>query len=137
MRASCSLFIKILLPYGHVVSRSDGVSKSVIKRAKTEMREKEHAKTFQAAGGLSVSKGIGKNNKPSGGKINRPVFAVGGLDADMHDWSGASKPMKEKKNKKNAGKEKEFTEFDSSKRLRKGGKLGNKAFKSKGKHKRR
>ena len=111
----------------------DGVTKSSIKRQKSDLREKEHSKTFQPAGGLSLKDD--KKKKSAGNKkIRRPIFAVGGLDADMHDWSGSK--AADKANKK-AKPQKEFTDFDPEKRLRKSGKVSNKAFKSKGKHKRR
>lgn len=116
-----------------MLEETDGITSASIKKVKSEAREKEHAKTFKPAGGLSM----GQNSKPgsaAGGKVRRPVFAVGGLDADLHDWIGGAKIEKASKKRK---VEKEFTEFDASKRLRKGGKLGNKSFKSKGKFKRR
>eukprot|EP01036_Dinobryon_divergens_P058211 gene58211-77677_t len=54
-------------------------------------------------------------------KIRRPQFAVGGFDQDMHDWNGSEgKKLSKKKQAQRA--EKEFTEFDPNKKLKKGGK---------------
>jgi ATP-dependent RNA helicase DDX27 len=68
-------------------------------------------------------------------KVSRPKFAVGGIDQDL-----LFEPSKDKVSKrvsKQLAKEKDFSEFDPNKRLKKGGKLGNKSFKSKSKFKRR
>ena len=72
-------------------------------------------------------------------KVVRQKIAVGGLDQDMVEWGGSagSSGGMSKKQIKKAAMEKEFTEFDANKRLRKGGKLGKSSFKSKSKFKRR
>ena len=69
-------------------------------------------------------------------KVARPKFAVGGSDQDLF----GSEPTNGKVGKhvmKQLAKEKAFTDFDPNKRLRKGGKLGSKSFKSKSRFKRR
>jgi superfamily II DNA/RNA helicase len=80
-------------------------------------------------------------------KVVRQSFAVGGLDQDYVDWGmggsgsagshGGSKGGMTKSQIRQAAREKPFTEFDATKKLRKGGKVANKAFKSKSKFKRR
>ncbi len=75
-------------------------------------------------------------------QIIRPRFAVGGLDQDLMDGDGGvgGKSMSKKMEKvmlRKDGGGKEFSEFDPSKRLRKGGKIGNTSFKSKSKFKRK
>mmetsp|Transcript_17402 Transcript_17402/g.17488 ORF Transcript_17402/g.17488 Transcript_17402/m.17488 type:complete len:764 (+) Transcript_17402:55-2346(+) len=73
-------------------------------------------------------------------KLLRPKVAVGGYDQDLNEWSGGNdggKKLSKKKQRLAAMKDKEFTEFDPSKKLRKGGKVGKASFKSKGKFKRR
>jgi hypothetical protein len=50
---------------------------------------------------------------------------------------GGSKGGMTKTQIRQAAREKPFTDFDAAKKLRKGGKVGNKAFKSKSKFKRR
>lgn len=71
-------------------------------------------------------------------KAKRPIFATGGLDQDMYSWSGGGSGMKTlSKKKEKLSKEKEFSDFDPTKRLRKGGKIGHSSFKSKSKFKRR
>jgi len=90
----------------------------------------------------------GKDKLPlSKMKVVRQSFAVGGLDQDYVDWgmgtpgsaasSGGSKGGMTKGQIRQAARDKPFTEFDSSKKMRKGGKVGVKAFKSKSKFKRR
>lgn len=79
-------------------------------------------------------------------RVVRQNVAVGGLDQDFYAW-GASAAAGEgaggggigmsKRQLKAAAREKPFTDFDASKTLRKGGKKGAKAFKSKAKYKRR
>jgi len=89
----------------------------------------------------------GGNNK---WKVVRPSFAVGGLDRDFEDWGGSSGAGKggggggpgesagmSKSQIRRAAQDKPFTDFDPTKSLRKGGKLGTKSFKSKSKYKRR
>lgn len=102
---------------------------------KEELREKEHSKFVRPAGGLSTH--LKESHKAGSKKVSRPIFAVGGLDKDMAEWSGSAKTGDVTKRDKKQKPEKEFTDFDPTKRLRKGGKVANKAFKSKGKHKRR
>ena len=71
-------------------------------------------------------------------KVVRQKFAVGGLDQAQLDWAGSTSSSRlSKRDKKGAGKEKEFTDFDPTKKLRKGGKNSSNAFKSKKKYKRR
>ncbi len=62
-----------------------------------------------------------------------------GIDHDMFDWGGDSSggTGMSKKQLKLAVQKETFTDFDSSKRLRKGGKVGTSSFKSKSKFKRR
>jgi hypothetical protein len=80
-------------------------------------------------------------------KVVRQSFAVGGLDQDFVDWgmgangssktAGGSQGGMTKGQIRQAARDKPFTEFDSAKQLKKGGKVGNKSFKSKSKFKRR
>jgi ATP-dependent RNA helicase DDX27 len=82
---------------------------------------------------------LNKGRKPgagSNGLIKRQTFAVGGLDQDMLNWGAGGVKLSTKSSKKRQAEE-EFTEFDPNKRLRKQGKLGKHAFKSKAKYKRR
>ena len=103
------------------------------KKAKTEQASKQKDRT---AGELGGGKKIKFTNGTS--KVVRPKFAVGGLDYDSVDWGGSSAGSGvSKKQLKRESREKEFTDFDANKKLRKGGKVANKAFKSKGKYKRR
>jgi hypothetical protein len=79
-----------------------------------------------------------KKKKEEDAPKKRPVFAAGGLDQDLYSWGGGSstgKTLSKKKLKLSA--EKEFTDFDPTMRLRKGGKKGHSSFKSKAKFKRR
>jgi ATP-dependent RNA helicase DDX27 len=113
---------------------SEGPSRGSVKEMKEEIRDKVLSKSNVAAGGLSTN--MRESHKTGSKKVHRPVFAVGGLDQDMAEWSGKGETSKDRKK---AGKkdEKEFTEFDPNKKLKKGGKTGTNAFKSKAKHKRR
>lgn len=104
-----------------------------VKRMKETLREKEVAQRSRPAGGLSTH--IKETHKKGAQRVHRPVFAVGGLDQDMAEWSGKGDVAARKSKKKK--EEKDFTDFDPSKRLRKGGKVGHNSFKSKGKFKRR
>lgn len=80
-------------------------------------------------------------------KVVRQSFAVGGLDQDYVDWGmgsagsasaqGGSKGGMTKGQIRQAAHEKPFSDFDATKKLRKGGKLGHNSFKSKSKYKRR
>jgi len=120
-----------------------------VKSAKTLLREKE-----ASASGLTHvyqdNESLGsmtlKNRRTKDGKIKRQAFATGGLDADMKQWgmlSGAEMAGSSA-SRKGAGKYasreekelKEFKEWDNNKKQL-GKKKGNKAFKSKAKHKRR
>lgn len=93
-------------------------------------------------------------NKKKGGKakagelkVVRQSFAVGGLDQDYVDWGlgaggsaasqGAGQGGMSKSQIRQVAREKPFTEFDATKKLRKGGKQGHSSFKSKSKFKRR
>lgn len=78
-----------------------------------------------------------KKGAPGGKKekIYRPKVALGGLDAEL--YGDSSDPFRGRKSSKVRVNPKEMTEFDPLKKLRKGGKLGNKSFKSKAKFKRR
>lgn len=80
--------------------------------------------------GLMSTIGLHRNKK-----VARPKFAVGGADQDFFSNEDDGKVSKHVI--KQLAKEKEFTEFDPEKRLRKGGKMANKSFKSKSKFKRR
>lgn len=71
------------------------------------------------------------------GLVSRPKFAVGGLEQD-DVWGGAKrsdKPSKKVQAQLKAAAD--FTDFDASKKLRKGGKQSTNSFKSKKKFKRR
>jgi hypothetical protein len=70
------------------------------------------------------------------GKVIRPKIAVGGIDQDLLGWGSPSGSGLSKKQIKLAQRE-EFTPFDVTKQLRKGGKIGSSSFKSKKKFKRR
>ena len=75
-------------------------------------------------------------------KVVRQSFAVGGLDQDYVDWGmgsagSASAQGGSKGQIRQAAREKPFSDFDATKKLRKGGKLGHNSFKSKSKYKRR
>jgi len=103
------------------------------KRMKNAAREKvENVKKLTATelGGGKTVKGTNK--------VIRPKIAVGGLEQDMLDWGGSNGSGGiSKKQKKADARAKEFVDFDPEKRLRKEGKIGRKAFKSKSKFKRR
>jgi ATP-dependent RNA helicase DDX27 len=73
----------------------------------------------------------------SKGKAFRPKFAVGGIDPDIISWGEGKTSSLSKKESKKLRMEKEFTDFDPNKRLKKGGKSGTSSFKSKAKYKRR
>ena len=65
----------------------------------------------------------------------RPTAAVGGLDADIY---GQSRDIfRGRKGSQLKERLEDFKEFDPAMRLRKGGKLGKGAFKSKARYKRR
>ncbi len=73
-------------------------------------------------------------------KISRPKIAVGGFDQDLNNWNSSFSGEKKLSKKKLALKkqhEKDFTEFNPSMMLKKGGKPGTSSFKSKSKFKRR
>ena len=103
---------------------------SAPKRAKMTAREKELEIRDRSVADMTQAK------KTREGKVIRQTFAVGGLDQDMYEWGGGSMGDKESKKKKRAV-EKELTDFDPDKKLRKQGKVGRAAFKSKSKFKRR
>ena len=102
-----------------------------------ESKKDEAAKLKErAAGDVFPGKKIKFTNGTH--KIIRPKFAVGGLDQDMMDWGGSSSGSGlSKKQIKQDSKEKDFTEYNPDKKLRKGGKIGASSFKSKSKFKRR
>jgi hypothetical protein len=112
--------------------------KVAAKKLKASDREKELKERDKTGSEL----GLRRKNKKSdtGAKIFRPVIAVGGLDQDMSEWRGGStggtggKGLKRQLKKE---REEQFTEFDPNKKLRKQGKLGRQAFKSKSRFKRR
>ena len=94
-----------------------------------KVKERKLPEYYEA--GLLSTIGLHQNKK-----VSRPKIAVGGSDQDLF----SSEPVQGKVSKhvlKQLEKEKAFTEFDPNKRLRKGGKLGSKSFKSKGRFKRR
>ena len=106
------------------------------KKFKKAVIEQETKKQDRTAGELGGGSKIKFTNGSS--KIVRPKFAVGGLDHGDTDWGGSSTSSGiSKKQLKRDSREKEFTDFDATKVLRKGGKISNKAFKSKSKFKRR
>jgi hypothetical protein len=125
------------------------------KRAKVALRDKVESQKEKSAGEIAMKRiyvadersvkpvdNSEENKKPVKEKkilkVVRQKFAVGGLDQDMLDWGGSEVGGKlSKKQMRMLNSEKEFSEFDPNKKLRKGGKTGNKAFKSKSKFKRR
>lgn len=111
--------------------------KAVSKKAKVTSREEDKRRKDAALLGVKLSGETKPNHKNEHGKTVRQKFAVGGLDQDMMEWGGegGGKGMSKKEIRK--AKENEFTDFDASKRLRKGGKIGASSFKSKKKFKRR
>lgn len=103
-----------------------------MKRVRVESSNRSTTKEGEADGVQDGDTESGKTHKM---KVVRQKFAVGGLDQDMADWAGgADAPHMSKKQQK---KEKEFSEFDPNKRLKKGGKGSSAGFKSKSKYKRR
>ena len=102
---------------------------------KESKREEAERLKERAAGDVFTAKKIKFTNGTT--KIIRPKFAVGGLDQDLMDWGGSSSGGLSKKQMKQDAKEKDFTEFNPDKKLRKGGKIGASSFKSKSKFKRR
>lgn len=105
---------------------------SAIKRVKLATRSK--AEEYKSKTPAEI--GLKKNSKNE--KVRRPIIAVGGLDHDMHDWSGGGGAGKSnKKAAQRDARDRKFSEFDPNKKLRKGGKLTKQSFKSKSKFKRR
>lgn len=103
---------------------------------KEAKREEAEKLKDRAAGDVFAGKKIKFTNGTH--KIIRPKFAVGGLDQDLMDWGGSSAGSGlSKKQMKQDAKEKDFTDFNPEKKLRKGGKIGASSFKSKSKFKRR
>lgn len=98
-------------------------------------------------GGQKLGKGKAPGKQKVQMKVVRQSFAVGGLDQEYMDWGmgasgtaatqGGSKGGMTKTQIRQAARERPFTDFDASKKLKKGGKVGVKAFKSKSKFKRR
>lgn len=93
----------------------------------------------KSAGELAMKRvTIKDDDSRSHQKVVRQKFAVGGLDQDLYAWGSSSSVVaKAPSRKQQKEREKEFTEFDPNKRLKKGGKIGKSSFKSKGKFKRR
>jgi hypothetical protein len=112
-----------------------GAVNSAPKKYKKGQAEQEVKKADRSAGDLGGGKKIKFTNGTS--KIVRPKFAVGGLDYDSVDWGGSSASSGVSRKQMKREREKEFTDFDPTKTLRKGGKVSNKSFKSKAKFKRR
>jgi hypothetical protein len=88
------------------------------------------------------TKSSSKKGQETKMKVVRQSFAVGGLDQEYMEWGmsgngGSAKVGMTKQQIRQAAREKPFTDFDANKKLRKGGKVGAKAFKSKSKFKRR
>lgn len=112
--------------------------RAAAKMNKLGEREEERRRKDFNTGDVKLSGERKQNHKDAHGKIVQQKFAVGGLDQDMADWGGQGDggPLS-KKAKRTLAKEKEFTDFDGSKRLKKGGKAGAAAFKSKKKFKRK
>jgi hypothetical protein len=109
--------------------------KTMAKRSKVAHRNQAEERKDKSLAELDAKKG---KKKLSDGrtKIMRPKFAIGGIDQDMSEWGEGGGSVSKKLLKKDA-RQKEFTDFDPEKRLRKGGKVGKSSFKSKAKFKRR
>lgn len=125
---------------GEAKSRDEDarMMRAAAKKNKVQTREEEKRRKDLTTGDIKLGGERKQGHKDAHGKIVRQKFAVGGLDRDMADWGGSSEdgPLS-KKAKRTLAKEKEFTDFDGSKRLKKGGKAGAAAFKSKSKFKRK
>lgn len=120
------------------VEENDQDMKVAAKRLKVSDREKEQKERDKTGSELGLHRKSKKSDTDA--KIFRPVIAVGGLDQDMNEWRGGGKGGtggKGLKRQLKKEREEEFTEFDPNKKLRKGGKLGKQAFKSKSRFKRR
>jgi len=125
--------------------------KSVAKKAKDQVQQKEMGRREKTAGELAMktmtllvndndfddSRKKAKNEQTKE-KIVRHVRPVGGLDNFLNEgneWGANSSAAKKKRQRED--KEMEFTDFDPNKRLKKGGKAGKASFKSKKRFKRR
>jgi hypothetical protein len=111
-----------------------------IKRQKLSNRIEEVVKNEKSVGDISMKRVTvrDENSNTSRSKVVRPKFAVGGLDQDLLGWAdGGGSSALDRRTRKADSKDKSFTDFDASKRLRKGGKVGTSSFKSKSKFKRR
>jgi hypothetical protein len=105
---------------------TESKTNSAIKRVKLAARTKAEQYNAKTPSEMGVKKGS-KNEK-----VRRPIFAVGGLDQDMHDWNGGGGAGKSiKKAAQRDASDRKFTDFDPNKKLRKGGKLANQSFKIK------
>lgn len=123
----------LTLPHSHFLDQD---AKAQAKKKKTALRESELSQREKTGADLGKQRKAKKSDNDA--KIYRPVIAVGGLDQDMRDWSGGGQGGKSlRKALKKDAIENKFTEFDAAKQLRKGGKLGRQAFKSKARFKRR
>jgi ATP-dependent RNA helicase DDX27 len=131
-------------------SLSAGGVKAVAKKAKQQVLAKEQDFRNKSAGELMMRKI--RIEEPVGDeeggkkrvrvKVVRQSRAVGGLDFADSEWATSSggediaKRMSKKKLKK-LEQDLSFSDFDPTKKLRKGGKAGTNSFKSKKKFKRR
>jgi hypothetical protein len=104
------------------------------RRAKASLKKGDRAAQAKAEEPLGARR---QSKRAQGGevKIRRPRAALGGLDADV--FGGATDVFRSRKSSRVTESLKDFKEFDPNMRLRKQGKLGKSAFKSKGKFKRR
>lgn len=126
----------LALPASSSDRLSDQDAKAMAKKKKTSQRETEMSQREKTGADLGKQRKAKKSD--SDAKVFRPVIAVGGLDQDMRDWSGGAQGGKSlRKALKKDAAENKFSEFDASKQLRKGGKMGRQAFKSKSRFKRR
>eukprot|EP01042_Synura_sphagnicola_P027663 gene27663-35698_t len=125
--------------------------KAVAKKAKQQVLEKEKTQRGKSASELTMKKvrvveSDGGDEDGEGGrkkvrvKVVRQSRAVGGLDFADSEWASSGEDIANRMSKKKLRKLQEdmkFTDFDSNKRLRKGGKAGTTSFKSKKRFKRR
>jgi hypothetical protein len=110
---------------------------TVVEKPKSKNQDSE-------GGGDDYDDDIPKNVKKKT-KVVRQTFAFGGFDQDIYGGSSGSsastsfagRNKKKSKNSKENMDIEDWKEFDPTKRLRKGGKIGTSSFKSKKKYKRR
>lgn len=104
--------------------------------AKRQVKEDERQAQKERGGGMFLEDDKQKLRNQNR-TASRPKFAIGGLDTD-DVWGRKKSDAKPSKSAAKTLREAaEFTEFDASKALRKGGKIGTSSFKSKKKFKRR